>query len=181
LTRFVEIIKQPFSSNKIGGHMKKENDLTRKEFLRLGTILISTPLLIATISSCAASEDIGMSTVQDKKDTRKIQGAIAQMSYFATSAPLRKGEMNPVIEVPKSTIHNAQDKFFSVCRMTMDSEGIWLQEVEVKLVERREETYLITGINQGDKILLDHKKSLIKLRDLDVEGLRQRMIRRGKR
>lgn len=150
--------------------------ITRICFLRSLGIMACTPLLLPLAESCIDNTEGPASEEQRESGASEIERAIIDQPTYIVPVPVAKSGEQGVFEVPSSAVHSAKDKWFGVCSVLQDEGGVWLQIVQVKLVEKVADRMHVTGIRSGDKLLLDMKKSLVELRRVNRVGLTRRFL-----
>ena len=143
----------------------------QKQFLKSVGLIVSSALVISLVSSCSSS----IPTMESKRLTRNTPSRIQDwILYMPSSQPIPVGRMGDedLFHVPMSALH-----IKGVCKVIQRDDGVWLQEVQVRVVDQDESDALVSGLNKGDRVLLNNPKALIELNKLDHKGLTYRFLR----
>ncbi|MCX6150734.1 MAG: hypothetical protein NTX22_09440 [Ignavibacteriales bacterium] len=151
--------------------MQFTKKLNRKDFLKYGAILLGAPLLISINSSCSKVTDTG-----DVETHSKLDKAISKEPNYVVSANLSKTTGENVSKIPLSSITNARKGVNLVTKIINNNDSFKLQTVNVNLLNADGSFAYVTGLANGDVLLLEPGKTIKLLANIDRVGLRNRFI-----
>jgi hypothetical protein len=145
--------------------------MSRKDFFKYGAIIIGAPLIVSIDSSCSKIIDTG-----DTEFQSKIDRAIAEVPNFKLSNPLNKAAGEDVFKIPVSSVIFARKNVNIVTKVIHTKDSYRLQSLCVKLISKDDSFAYVTGLRNGDVLLLDQVKTIRTLAQVDKVGLRNRFL-----
>lgn len=145
--------------------------ISRKKFLKLGSILAVSPLFIWSGINCS-SKDYLTDPIDKPASDQFSSIMYNQGKYEIRNPSLKKGES---YLIPYSSIVG-DDNHGYVIRIRFQNDKTMYQSVHVRIIKKVDSSAWVTNLDESDILLIDPRKSLTELKKMNKKELKARFL-----